>query len=99
MREIKNYELILSGEKDERLLLTFDWNDLPNLPKTASSATINEEQKTIHVIFEDGEHWEEVMFLDLPQTLYDIMKNYENISIIGLSEEVEMHSEINLKIA
>ena len=99
MREVKNYELILSGENDERLLLTFDWDDVPNLPESVSTVVLNGEQKTIHVIFEDGEHWEEVMFVNLPQTLYDIMKDYELISIIGLTDEIKMHSEVKITIA
>lgn len=97
MRTVENYELVISGETNERLLLTFDWSDLPVIPRAVTSVVFDEEDAVFHITFEDASRWEEVLFADVPVTLNDMIKQFAKISVVGLSEEdVEMFCEVNL---
>lgn len=96
MRTLENYELVVSGEQEEKLLLTFDWSDLPHLPMGASSVTVASNPSQIVVAFEDDERWEEVAFLNLPLSLQDMMKTFTNIFVVGLSDKVEMFADAKL---
>ena len=98
MRTIKNYELVLSGEQDDRLLLTFDWADIPHIPRIATSAVFDSSASNFTITFEDKEHWEEISFLNLPTSLHELVKGFEIIFIVGLSENIEMFSEVSLLI-
>lgn len=99
MRTIENYELVVSGENDEKLLLTFDWADLPQLPRAATQVTLDQEKSRIVVSFEDDKHWEEIEFVALPLSLQDLLRNFDKIFVVGLSDEVEMFSEVALTFA
>lgn len=96
MRDLENYELVVSGDTDEKLLLTFDWEDLSNLPRAATSATVDTTSSKIIVVFEDDRRWEEISCLELPGVLQDMMRDFPSIFIVGLSSEVEMFSEVPL---
>lgn len=96
MRIVENYELVLSGENEERLLLTFDWNDVPVLPRIVTSVVFDEDASNFRVTFEDASRWEEVLFADLPKTLHPMVKQFEKISVVGLSDDVELFSEVTL---
>lgn len=93
MRTLENYELVVSGEQEDKLLLTFDWDDLPQLPRSVSSVTVDTEASQIKVGFEDEKHWEEVLFVNLPVSLQDLMRQFPSIFVVGLSDEVEMFAE------
>lgn len=54
MRTVENYELVISGETNERLLLTFDWSDLPVIPRAVTSVVFDEEDAVFHITFEDA---------------------------------------------
>lgn len=96
MRTVENYELVLSGEQEERLLLTFDWRDLPQIPRAVSSVVFDEDASEFRITFEDQSHWEEILFPGLPLGLHDMVKQFDRVSVVGLSEEVEMFSEAPL---
>lgn len=98
MRSVINYEIILSGEEEERLLLTFDWQDLPHLPRNVSGVVFFLEASQFVVTFEDNERWEEICFENTPAALHDVIKNYKEITIVGLSEEVELFASSSLEI-
>lgn len=98
MRIVENYELVLSGEKEDRLLLTFDWNDVPSLPRTVTSVVFDEDSSEFRVVFEDQSRWEEIAFVELPATLHSMVKQFNKISVVGLSDEVELFSDANLEI-
>ena len=100
MRTIENYELVISGDSDEKILLTFDWADLPQLPSGASSVVVKKDISSIFVTFEDDKRWEEIEFINLPLSLQDMLSQFDKIFVVGLSEEeVEMFSEANLTFA
>lgn len=102
MRTVENYELVLSGEVEERLLLTFDWSDLPQIPRAVSSVVFDKEASEFRITFEDKSHWEEVRFPNLPLGLHDMVTEFDRVSVVGLSDgeneegAVEMFSEVPL---
>jgi len=98
MRTVENYELVLSGEQEDRLLLTFDWSDVSSLPRMVSSVVFDEEAAVFRVTFEDASRWEEILFVDLPITLHTVVKQFDKISVVGLSDDVEVFSEVTLNI-
>lgn len=98
MRTVENYELVLSGEAEDRLFLTFDWTDVPSLPRIVTSVVFDEEASVFRVTFEDASRWEEILFIDLPITLHAVVKQFKEIAVVGLSEDVEMFSEVALDI-
>lgn len=99
MQIIENYEIVLSGEKEDRLLLTFNWNDITPVPRKISDIIFEKDSSQIKVIFEDNKHWEEVSFVDLPLTLHDIISQFKQISIVGLTEDnVEFFQEFSLTV-
>ena len=93
MRTLENYELVISGEEEDKLLLTFDWDDLPQLPHAVSSVVVDTENSHIKVEFEDDKRWEEIHFVNLPVSLQDMMREFPSIFVVGLSDEVEMFAE------
>lgn len=99
MRTLENYELVVSGEDEEKLLLTFDWGDLVHLPMSATAVTVSANPSQVLVVFEDDQRWEEVVFVNLPLSLHDMMKNFDTIYVVGLSDKVEMFSEVKLAFA
>lgn len=99
MRELENYELVLSGEEEDRLLLTFDWSDLPNLPKKVSSVVCDTEKAQFRVVFEDDARWEEVHFINLPSSLFDMIRQFQEIHVVGLSDKVELFDQSPLQHA
>lgn len=99
MRTVENYELVLSGEEDERLLLTFDWVDTPHLPRKVTSVVFDETKSAFQVVFEDASRWEEISFVECPLSLHEMIKQFSKISVVGLSDEnVELFSENTLTI-
>ena len=98
MRTVENYELVLSGEQEDRLMLTFDCADLPNIPPNVSSVSFAPHRADITVTFEDAEHWEEVRFINLPATLHALVGKFKSITIVGLSDKVELMSETTLVV-
>ena len=98
MRVIENYEIVLSGEEEDRLLLTFDCADAPHLPRAATATVFDSQKSEIRVVFEDQKHWEEIQFPNLPSTLHDVLRGFEKISVVGLSDQVEIFSETALEI-
>lgn len=98
MRTVENYELVLSGEQEDRLLLTFDWNDVPSLPRTVTSVVFDEDASEFRITFEDASRWEEIAFVDLPATLHPMVKQFKEVSVVGLSDQVELFADVNLEI-
>ena len=98
MRVIENYELVISGEENDRLLLTFDWSDAPELPRAASATVFDEQKSEFRVTFEDPSHWEEISFPALPATLHHIVKGFDTIFVVGLGDDVEMFSQTSLEV-
>ena len=97
MRTIENYELVISGDDDEKILLTFDWADLPQLPSSAASVQVRKSNSSICVTFEDDKRWEEIEFINLPISLQQMMSEFDKVFVVGLSEdEVEMFAEAPL---
>lgn len=97
MRQLENYEVVLSGEGEDRLLLTFDWNDLPNIPKSVSSVVCDKSAAQFRVIFEDDAHWEEVHFVNLPESLFAVVAQFQEVYVVGLSDKVEMFAQSPLQ--
>lgn len=98
MREIINYELVVSEEKEERLLLTFSWEEVGSLPLSVTSFLFDKEESKFIVTFEDSKKWEEISFINLPVVLHDVVDKYKKITVVGLSDEVELFSEVKIDI-
>ena len=73
MRTIESYELVLTAEED-RLLLTYDWEDLPYTPSSVSKAVYDFVQREFRITFEDNERLEEVRFLNVQAPLLELVK-------------------------
>lgn len=98
MRIIENFELVLAGKDEERLILTFDWNDVVQLPRAATSISFDPEGSVFTVAFEDTKHWEEIQFVNVPLALHDMIKQFNSILVLGLSDDtVELNSDLQLQ--
>ena len=98
MRVVENYEIVISGEQEERLLMTFDWADLPHVPKGVSHVVFDEKSSEFRVTFEDQSRWEEVQFPALPLSLHDMVKQFSSLVVVGLSDKVELFADVALEV-
>ena len=107
MRDIENYEIVLSGEigsPGEAVLLTFDWADAVGLPEKVVSLRLElpdggAKPGRLVAVFEDTRQFEEVAFLALPPELVTTVAGYQVVNIIGLTAtEIVFASQVALDL-
>jgi hypothetical protein len=105
MREVENYEISLvnePGSDQEKVFLSFDMTDLPDLPAAATSAVLTKVEGSpgsLQVTFEDTSKMEDVVFPQCPAGLVAIIERFEWLGVVGLSpdgEQVQLFSSIPL---
>ena len=106
MRAVENYEISLVKEpkppQDDKLFLTFDMTDLPNLPKSAIAASLSVDKEgfgALRVSFEDTKGMEDVLFPKCPPGLVEVIRSFDWLGVVGLSPDgakIELFSSVVL---